>query len=142
VSSDVVPDGDHVTRLCSRAQLNEDGWPEATAFILKPNEPYLSVNWLEHLGIEDRQGQVAEVLRVLRTKRDVRASAKLALLNVGGSRAAVQAGTTDRLEIEFRHEPEDEDSSHSGIYNLPLADTTIEAAEQLAMAVLQVFPVS
>jgi len=143
VTGDEVPDSDNVTRLCSKTQLNEDGWPEATAFLLKTNEPYLSVNWLEHVRLEDREQQIAEVRRVLNRKRDVRASARLALLNVGQARAAVLSGTPNRVAIEVRHEPEDgplEDPSHAGIYNLPIANTDISAAEQLVLSVLEVFP--
>ncbi len=143
MTGDEIPDGDNVTRLCSFTQLNEEGWPEAAAFVLKTNEPYLSVNWLESLRIENRADQIIEVLRVLATKRKVAASAKLALFNVGEAKAAVLAGTEDRLEISFRHEPEDgnpSDPSHAGIYSLPLVDTDITAAVQLALAVREVFP--
>lgn len=138
---DQLPDGSNVTRLCSKTQLSEEGWPEATAFLLKTNEPYLSVNWLEGLGIEGRDEQIAEVLRVLKSKRDVRPSARLALINVGEARTAVRTGTPDNLEIWFAHDPEDNDESHSGAYNLPIADSSLMAAEQLTMAVLQSLPV-
>jgi hypothetical protein len=143
VTGDEIPDTDNVTRLCSLMHLNDDGWPEGAAFVLKTNEPYLSVNWLESLGIDDRADQIVEVLRVLSTKRKVAASAKLALINVAEAKAAVKAGSADRLDISFLHDPEDgqfSDPSHSGIYNLPLADTDISAAEQLALAVRDVFP--
>jgi hypothetical protein len=103
----------------------------------------LSVNWLENLAPLDRPEQVAEVLRVLSTKRSVKASAKLALMNVGAARAKVQAGTDTGREIHFLHEPEEgphEDPSHSGIYNLPFSDTDIAAAELLALSITEIFP--
>ena len=137
---DPLPDSAHVTRLCGLAQLNEAGHPEASAFILKHGEQYLSVNWLEHLGLPDRKAEIIEVLRVLATKRTVPAQAKLALLNVGRARRTVRQKTVDQLEIAFLHEPEDHpsDPSHSGIYHLPPHDNT--AAELLAMSVEQLYP--
>lgn len=143
MNGDVLPDADHVTRLCGFTQLNEDGIPEGSAFVLKPGETFLSVNWIESLGLGARPEQIAEVLRVLGTKRKVGATAKLGLLNVGRSRVAVREGTTDRLEVSFVHEPENKtpiDSSHSGIYDLPLSDGDITAAEQLALSVSELFP--
>lgn len=143
MNGNVLPDADHVTRLCGFAQLSEDGVPEGSAFVLKPGELFLSVNWIESLGLGSRLEQIAEVLRVLGTKRKVGATAKLALLNIGQSRVAVREGTTDRLEISFIHEPETKppaDPSHSGIYNLPLGDSDITAAELLALSVEEIFP--
>jgi len=140
MKGDVLPDSDHVTRLCGYAQLGADGRPEATAFLPRSGETFLSVNWLEQLKLNSRYEEVSEVLRVLRTKRSIGTQAKLALLNVGYSRAAVAAGTFDQLIIHYLHEPEIQppDSSHSGIYNIPEYDNT--AAELLAMSVEALYP--
>lgn len=142
MKGDIVPDTDHVTRLCGGAQINEDGLPEATAFLLRVGEEFLSVNWLEHLSLANRDEEIAEVLRVLGTKRKVGATAKLALLNVGAARIAVREGTDNALEITCLHEPENEppiDASHSGFYNLPLPDVEITAAERLVSAISKLY---
>ena len=83
MKDDPLPDSDNVTRLCGLAQLNEAGHPTATAFMPRPGESFLSVNWLEYLQLPNRSEEIIEVLRVLGTKRKVPAQAKLALLNVG-----------------------------------------------------------
>ena len=116
-----VPDGDHVTRLCSGSHFRPDGTLAPSAFKLRQGETYLSVNWLEHLSLGSRAAELAEVRRVLATKRAVGASARLALLNVGQMRDAVRHARA--VEVFVRHEPETRvgqpfDPSHSGIYGL------------------------
>ena len=44
---DPIPDENHVSRYCPPSRV-EDGMPLASAFALKPNEQFLSVNWLEY----------------------------------------------------------------------------------------------
>lgn len=140
MKGDILPDSSHITRLCNFAQLRADGWPASTAFLPRPGETFLSVNWLEKLSLSSRGEEVSEVLRVLRTKRSVGTQAKLALLNVGRSRAAVQAGTLERLLLQYLHEPETQpdDPSHSGIYNVPLDSITV--GELLARSVETLYP--
>lgn len=140
---DVVPDGDHVTRLCGRIFIQENGMPDGSAFVRKPGETYLSVNWLECLPLASQAEQIAEVLRVLELKRHVGRTAKLALLNVGRSRMFVRQGTPNNPEIHFLHEPTRHphvDPSHSGIHELPGDQPGLVAAQQLAYCVLAVFP--
>ena len=143
MKGDVVPDAHHVTRLCGGSHVREDGTIAATAFKPRPGETYLSVNWLEFLGLSDRAAQLDDVRRVLASKRGVGASARLALLNVGQARAAVRANSHDNALLSFLHEPEMEpgrpqDPSHAGIYGVPADDNTIP--EILATAVLDVHP--
>lgn len=140
MKGDALPDTDHVARLCGYAQLGEHGLPESTAFMPRSGEAFVSVNWLEQLSLNNRDDAVCEVFRVLRTKRSVGRQAKLALLNVGRSRAAVAAGTFNQLAIYYLHEPEMQppDPSHSGIYNIPENDNT--AAELLALSVEALYP--
>lgn len=138
MKGDIVPDGHHVSRLCGGSHVREDGTIAATAFKPRSGEAYLSVNWLEHLELPDRQSQIKEVLRVLGTKRKVGNSARLAVLNVGSARDAVSRYSYDHLELSFRHEPEadpgiPQDPSHSGIHGVPEDDNLV--AELLARAV-------
>ncbi len=121
--------------------MREDGTISGTAFRLRPGETYLSVNWLEHLGLQDRLAVVGEVWRVLSTKRNIGATAKLAVLNVGIARASVVQYSHDLRDLAFRHEPELEqgmppDPSHSDIQGLLEDDNLI--AELLAKAVAEV----
>ena len=83
MKGDVVPDDHHIARLCGGSHIREDGTIAATAFKPRPGEAYLSVNWLEFLGLADRAAQLDEVRHVLASKRGVGASARLAVLNVG-----------------------------------------------------------
>lgn len=135
MNGDILPDQDHVSRLCAPSQLDEAGHPTASAFRLRADEEYLSVNWLEYLNLPELEDQLAEVTRVLRTKRKVPATARLARLHVGLSRARVSAGTAGSVNLQFRHVPEElpSDPSHSGIDDLP--HDHLAAAELLAMSV-------
>ena len=126
----IVPDAHHVTRLCGGSHVREDGTIAATAFKPRPGEAYLSVNWLESLGLPSRDAELTEVRRVLATKRKVGASARLVVLNVGQTRDIVRRESAARAEISVRHEPETEpgqpaDASHSGIFGVPQDDIAI-----------------
>src|SRR5947207_13717921 len=76
-------DTHHVTRLCGGSHVREDGTIAATAFKLKPGESYLSVNWLEFLALPNRALELAEVRRVLASKRKIGRASRLAVMNVG-----------------------------------------------------------
>lgn len=140
MKGDLLPDDAHVTRLCTHQQLDASGWPKATAFLPRPAESFVSLNWLEQLHLSNRSDEITEILRVLRTKRSVGTRSQLALLHVGRSRAMVLANTKPKLNIQYRHEPEaqPDDPSHSGIYNLMHDDNT--AAELLALSVEALYP--
>ena len=43
-----IPDENHIARFCRPMQVHEEQI-QATAFMLREGEPYLSVNWLEFL---------------------------------------------------------------------------------------------
>jgi hypothetical protein len=130
MKGDVVPDDHHVTRLCGGSHIRENGTIAATAFKPRPGETYLSVNWLEVLGLPDRTAEIAEVRRVLGNKRKIGPTARLAVLNVGHVSDVVKRESNNRIELVVRHEPENEpgrpsDPSHSGIYGVPEDDITI-----------------
>ena len=127
--------------LCGGSHVREDGTIAATAFMPRPGEPYLSVNWLELLGLTTRADEAAEVLRVLSTKRKIGTTARLAVLNVGVARDGVRGQSHDHRKLSFRHEPEldagrPQDPSHSAIYGVPEDDNLI--AELLAAAVAEI----
>jgi len=43
-----IEDEHHVCRYCKPSSMGEDGLPLTSAFTLRTNEEYLSVNWLEY----------------------------------------------------------------------------------------------
>ena len=90
MKGDVVPDNDHVARLCGGSHIREDGSVAATAFMPRFGESYLSVNWLEHLALPDREVALAELRRALAAKRKIGSTARLALINVGHMRTVVR----------------------------------------------------
>ena len=130
MKGEIIPEIDHVSRLCGGSTLAEDGSVTAAAFMLKEDEAYLSVNWLEHLGLPNRDLQIAEIRRVMAVKfRRVGTTARLAVANVGVTRSIVRNESSDSRELQCRHEPEVDpnkpDPSHSGIYNTHLDETSI-----------------
>ena len=133
---DRVPDTDHISRYCGGAQILPDGRISGTAFRLRELEQYLSVNWLEYLGLGDRDSEIAEVRRVLVAKgRNLGTTARLAVLNAGVLREHVASASADHRVLDILHEPEPKDPSHAGIYGLRRDDTLMEIAELIAQAV-------
>ena len=70
-----IPDTDHVSRLCGGSKCDDDGRPLGAAFMLRRDEPYLSVNWLESTGASNRAEQLAAVRRHL-TDKEINLPAK------------------------------------------------------------------
>jgi len=111
VQRDRVPDTDHISRYCGGAQILPDGRISGTAFRLRELEQYLSVNWLEYLGLGDRDSEIAEVRRVLVAKgRNLGTTARLAVLNAGVLREHVASASADHRVLDILHEPEPNDS--------------------------------
>ena len=139
MKGDTVPNDHHVARLCGGSHIREDGTIAPTAFKPRAGETYLSVNWLELLRLPDRDTEIAEIRRMLGTKRKIGSTARLAMLNVGQVRDVVRRESTNHIELAVRHETEMEpgrtsDPSHSGIYGVPEDDITIP---ELIVTVIQ-----
>ena len=120
MKSDKIPDQDHIARYCKPTTI-EDGQIQATAFMLREGEESLSVNWLEFLNCTGRESEIKEIRSIYSRKlKRVGANAKIAVLNVGEVREKVLKESHDRRNLEVFHnpEPENDDPSHSGIYNL------------------------
>lgn len=125
MKGDQILDPDHIARFCRPLQV-EDGQIQATAFMLKSNEPSLSVNWLEFLNCSNRNSEINGIRNVYAAKLSVGARAKIAVLNVGEVIEKVLTESPDKRNIEVLHDPiEDDDPSHSGIYNLKQDDELI-----------------
>lgn len=138
MNGDILPGTDSVARLCKGSHLDPDtGSPGPGAFMLRENESYLSVNWLEYFEQCTHEERLLEIRRVLANKRTISSTARLALLNIGNAIRIV--GDTPLLV--FTHEPINSpglvaDPSHSGINNIQNFEPLL-VAEKLAEAVIE-----
>jgi hypothetical protein len=130
-----VPESNHIARYCSSYTQTTDGQIQATAFMLRSGEESLSTNWLEFLNCSSREDEINVIRNIYTSKLKVGAKAKIAILNVGEVRKKVLTESEDRRNLEFLHDPEPSDPSHSGIYNLKHDDELI--AELIRETVLE-----
>lgn len=137
MKGDVIPDPDHVARYCGASTVDE-GKIQATAFMVRERDAYLSVNWLEALGRHERAAQVRDLRALYGKKLKVGAKARIAILNVGAVRSKVETESPDGRQLRVLHEPEPDDPSHSGVYGIPHDDDL--AAELIAQVVLEDHP--
>lgn len=137
MKGDKIPDKDHISRYCAPKTIY-DGNIQSSAFILRKSEESLSVNWLECLNCSCRKSEIAEIQRVYSLKLDVKAKAKIAILNVGEVRNKVLTETKDDRNLEVLHEPLNNDQSHSEIYNLKQDNVLI--AELILETVHEYYP--
>jgi len=135
MSEKPVPDLDHISRYCKPTTLGEDGQPSRTSFMLKPSEPFLSVNWLEYFGDIGREEQLAEIRRYVQL--ELASTGKLAVLNVGKTLKYVHTNS-GIINISVLHEPTPEDPSHSGIHGYGHEDDLV--ADLLAEVVQEIYP--
>ena len=120
----VIPDNDHVARLCLPKHV-DDGQIQATAFLLRAGEESLSVNWLEFLKCQNRESEIDEIRAVYSKKFTIGKRARIAILNVGETRKKVLTESPDGRNLEVLHAPLMNDPSHSGIYNLKQDDELV-----------------
>lgn len=137
MTNDSVPDLDHIARFCPPKTV-DNGDIQATAFMLRPGEPGLSVNWLEILGLPDQASQIAQLQQIFSKKLTVSAKAKVAVLNVGQLISTVRNESDDSRELRILHRPEPDDMSHSEIIGLKHDDETI--AELLRQLIQVSYP--
>lgn len=142
-----VPDTDHIARYCGGGSLTPKGKVSGAHFKLRTKEggekeDYLSVNWLEFLGLEDRQAELHEVRRVLATKITVGSKAKIVVLNVEHVKRHVFQNSPDKRELRILHRPDEPpgkpDPSHSGIFDTLVDEEMI--IELIAQAVSETYP--
>ena len=115
MKGDHLPGKDHVIRYCPGSKLAEDGTPLGTAFYLRRNEKYLSVEWMEYFQQRTKECAVKEVESILLRKLNVGSTARMAVLNVDNLCHHVKTQTA--LTIRVLHEPSGKDPAHSGIYD-------------------------
>jgi len=124
-----LPDDDHIVRYV-KSTLIEYGIVDGGAFVLRPDEFGLSVNWLEVFGGTDHHRQVDEVRRLSRLR--LARQGRFAMLNVGETKQNVSDGAQ---ETGFQINPSiceapltatdgfEADPSHSEFTGLPTADS-------------------
>lgn len=134
MKGDPLPEPDHVTRYCGGAQVHEDGSIDGVAFCLRQRgdstwERSLSVDWLECLGPEDRDAQIAALRGVLAGRLKLGGKALIAVLAVGGLIERVRLESEDGRLLHVLHDPDDtpgrEDLCHAGIFGLRPEDALI-----------------
>ncbi len=138
MKGDTIPDQHHITRLCNPKHI-EGGLIQATAFMLRSSEESLSVNWLEFLNCISRRSEIVEIRNIYSKKFiKVGARAQIAVLSVGEIREKVLTESPDGRKLEVFHDPEVNDPSHSGVYNLK--DDDILIAELILETVRETYP--
>ena len=138
MKNDPVPDQDHISRYCSAIRCTETGDVTGAAFMLRSNERYLSVNWLEFLQLASREEEIREIRRVLRSHLTLRANAKIAVFKVDDVLNHVLNESPDSRNLSVLHEPVNGDPSHSGIYGMGIEDQLI--ADLIAEVILETYP--
>ena len=124
MKGETIPDQNHIARFCRPMQAPE-GQIQATAFMLREVDRYLSVNWLEFLNCSNRENEITKLRTIYSETFTVGARAKIAVLNVGEVRKKVLTESPDGRNLEVLHDPAMNDPSHSGIYNLKQDDELI-----------------
>lgn len=140
MKGDVVPDSHRIARFC-RPKHVDGNTVLATAFLPRSGEDYLSVNWIDFLGLPSEAEELRELRALYRRKFEVGARARIALLPVGETRSYVHSRSPDRRQLDVLHEPIAEpamDASHAGIFNIRDDDELI--AELVCQAVTQSYP--
>ena len=140
MKGDRVPDQHHIARYCQPKYI-ADEQIQPGAFMLRPTDESLSVNWLEFLNCLNRENEIAELRKIYSKKLRVGARAKTVVLNVGEVREKVRTESSDVRNLKVLHDPEYteayDDESHSGIYNLRNDDELI--AELILETIQEVY---
>lgn len=144
MKGDDLPATDHVVRHIKKIGIEEDGTANGAAFLLRPDEIGLSVNWLEAFDL-DKANQLARVRRLFRLQ--VRKSHRFAELNIG----AVSEKVAEELRtLRIAHDPLDPengfeaDPSHAEITGLPPGDSdqAMMIGDMIATCVSAMHPVT
>jgi hypothetical protein len=121
-----LPDEDHVMRYVPWKKLLTDKDDNVLGFLgeafkLKPNEPSLSVNWIEWFG-GDREANIRAAVKMFRSKLKVGSKSAFGIGNVAKIKDVCRA---NGASVRIVHEPKDDNKSHSGIRRLPPDDFTL-----------------
>lgn len=120
----IIPDSNHVARYCKPTTVENDEIL-ATAFLMRPIDESLSVNWLEYFKLSTREKEISKIQDVYNIKLNVSPKSRIAVVNIGQARKKVFFESDDRRNLLFKHDPSKGDPSHSGIFNLKPDDEMI-----------------
>ena len=135
-----LPDQDHISRFCP-PKTAPNGIITAAAFLLRPEEEGLSVNWLEFLKCLCRKDEIRKIKQTYSRKLKVSKNSRIAVLNVGTMCNTVFEQSSDNRRIVVHHQPEPPiDPSHSEVFNLREDNQLI--AEVILRTILENHPVS
>jgi len=137
IKQNKIPDKDHISRYCKPSSI-DNGEIQAAAFLIRKNEPNLSVNWLEFLECKNRKKEIKKIREIYSTKLVVKHTAQLAVLNVGKMREHVKRESPDGRNLDVQHIPSINDPSHSGIFNVKPDQELI--AELILETVQETYP--
>ena len=116
----------HIVRYAKPTSILEDGSVGGTAFQLRSQESYLSVNWLECFKEVSEPEQLDEILRLSRLQ--MKKKGRLAKLHVGPTTRHLHSVLDGICFVHCPLNPEgdrDADPSHSGVIGLPPADSLL-----------------
>ena len=132
---DRIPGSDHISHYCRGTSVTTDGTINGTAFQIREEEDYLSVNWLEFLNKSSRDEEIAEIRKVLQKKLKLGSRSRIAVANVG---TLINHILEERI-LKVQHEPElPDDPSHSGIFGYIIDDVLI--ADMIAEVFQESYP--
>lgn len=140
-TGDPLPDEDQVARYCAPRTV-QNGVVLSPAFERRPQDEYLSVNWLEFFGATSTAEGVAQIRDAFEKKGfGIKRNGRFAILGVEAVLQKVLE-ETDRV-LRILHSPVENDPSHSGIFDMPADDLDIQrilaslvTAEQTLDAIL------
>ncbi len=134
-----LPDDNRIARCCKPSSVSAAKMPMATAFALRREDAYLSVNWLEYFGTAD-VGAAIDALRCVSRRKgyQVRPNGRFAILGVGSAKTAGLASLGRKLRIE--RQPLPEDPSHSGIHGYTANDLAVQIELQALVSRQDVYP--
>ena len=140
MTDEPLPDEHHVVRHCRPSCVGTDDLPTPAAFYLRPDEPYLSVNWLEYFGLRNTHDAVGKIRESFMAHGfGLGKRAKFASLQIDDIKRTLRQHTQSRPR--FTHQPTEKNCSHSGIFDWPHGEDILEAI--LLAALLQpdcIFP--
>ncbi len=113
--------------------------PTASAFMPKPEEDYLSVNWLEYFGKGNSTDAIEQVRKTFQSKNyQLKRGGRFAVLNISAAKkAALEA---DDCALCINHLPVGDDPSHAGIFGYTSKDLAIAATLALLVTPQDVHP--
>ena len=115
MTDDPLPLIDHIARFCDRRYISENDGVEPGVFMLRKDEEYLSVQWLERLGKSSRCDEIDGVRKILSQHLKIRSPSKIAVLNVG--KTCEHVVQSSGWNIRMLHKPEENNCAHAGIYD-------------------------